>query len=251
MLDYPKLEIQPFKKGGRVKIINNSIIKKKKMKQKQTQKQIVNVYTHTPAKRTYRRLAKKVEPQPQPQRQITLAQVRAELPSYIYSRPLTLPTLNQPSVSSVIPPLNQPQQVGQQENLTKDNLKDLIKQIVKMKEFQKKPHDVNPSPLPNINNNDEKNDYLPNINNNDEKNDDSIVEVAKVKAPHKAKTKLTLNELQNLALQHGVPINITVPKKKNSLETIEKNKTRKELIKDLDEINIYTNEGLFQNAGDI
>ena len=120
-----------------------------------------------------------------------------------------------------------------------------------MKEFQKKPHDVNPSPLPNINNNDEKNDYLPNINNNDEKNDDSIVEVAKVKTPHKAKTKLTLNELQNLALHHGVPITINVPNKKNSLETIEKNKTKKELIKDLDEINVYTNEGLFQNAGDI
>ena len=85
MLDYPKLE--EYKKGGRVKIINKSIIKKKKMKQKQTQKQIVNVYTNAP-KRTYRRQVKKVEPQQQ--RVLTLAPFRTELPSYIYSQPQTI-----------------------------------------------------------------------------------------------------------------------------------------------------------------
>ena len=136
MLDYPKLE--EYKKGGRVKIINKSIIKKKKMKQKQTQKQIVNVYTHAPAKkRTYRRSVKKVEPQQQ--RSITLAPVRAELPSYIYQKP-----------SSALPTLNPPQQLGlptlpQQQLATKeqeDKLKesnllyDMVRQITKMKNFQ-------------------------------------------------------------------------------------------------------------------
>jgi hypothetical protein len=134
MLDYPKLE--EYKKGGRVKIINNSIVKKKKMKQKQTQKQIVNVYTNAP-KRTYRRQVKKVEPQQQ--RSITLAPVRAELPSYIYSKP-----------SSILPTLNPPQQLGlptiqQQQLATKeqqDKLKeskllyDMVQQITKMKNFQ-------------------------------------------------------------------------------------------------------------------
>jgi len=38
MLDYPKVEIQPFKKGGKIRKL------KQKQKQKQTQKQIVNVH---------------------------------------------------------------------------------------------------------------------------------------------------------------------------------------------------------------
>ena len=50
MFDTPMREIIPFfKKGGKVQIINKSVIKKKKMKQKQTQKQIVNIYNTKPA----------------------------------------------------------------------------------------------------------------------------------------------------------------------------------------------------------
>ena len=109
MLDYPKLE--EYKKGGRVKIINKSIIKKKKMKQKQTQKQIVNVYTNAP-KRTYRRQVKKDEPQQQ--RVLTLAPFRTELPSYIYSKPSSaLPTLNPPQQLGL--PTLQQQQLAQQQ----------------------------------------------------------------------------------------------------------------------------------------
>jgi hypothetical protein len=134
MLDYPKLE--EYKKGGRVKIINNSIVKKKKMKQKQTQKQIVNVYTHAP-KRTYRKQVKKVEPIQQ--RSITLAPVRAELPSYIYSKPSsTLPTLNPPQALG-LPTLPQQQlATNEQEDKLKESsiLYDMMRQITKMKNFQ-------------------------------------------------------------------------------------------------------------------
>ncbi len=49
MFDSPMKDIIPFfKKGGKVQIINKSVIKKK-MKQKQTQKQIVNIYNTKPA----------------------------------------------------------------------------------------------------------------------------------------------------------------------------------------------------------
>ena len=52
MFDRPMKDIIPyFKKGGKVQIINKSVIKKKKMKQKQTQKQIVNIYNTKPAQR--------------------------------------------------------------------------------------------------------------------------------------------------------------------------------------------------------
>ena len=62
MFDTPMREIDPFyKKGGKVSIINKSIVKKKKMKQKQTQKQIVNIYNTkpTPRKRAYKKVEKK------------------------------------------------------------------------------------------------------------------------------------------------------------------------------------------------
>ena len=133
MLDYPKLE--EYKKGGKIKIINKSIIKKKKMKQKQTQKQIVNVYTNAP-KRTYRRQVKKIEPQ---QRVLTLAPFRTELPSYIYSKPSsTLPTLNPPQQLG-LPTLQQQQlSTKAQEDKLKESklLYDMMQQITKMENFQ-------------------------------------------------------------------------------------------------------------------
>jgi len=55
MLDYPKVEIQPFKKGGK--------IRKQKQKQKQTQKQIVNVNIGRGVKKSYTRRSQQPQQQ--------------------------------------------------------------------------------------------------------------------------------------------------------------------------------------------
>ena len=92
MFDRPMKDIIPyFKKGGKVQIINKSVIKKKKMKQKQTQKQIVNIYNTKPAQR--KRVYKKTDDKKNDQQQ--------RMPVYYtqpnYSQYLPAPTITMPS----------------------------------------------------------------------------------------------------------------------------------------------------------
>ena len=92
-------EIIPFyKKGGRVSIINKSVIKKKKMKQKQTQKQIVNIYNTKPAqrKRVYKKMHDDKKDVQQPQRMpvyYTQPQYNQYLPAPTITMPTKLPTM--------------------------------------------------------------------------------------------------------------------------------------------------------------
>lgn len=96
MFDIPNKDIIPyFKKGGKVQIINKSVIKKKKMKQKQSQKQIVNIYNTKPTqrKRVYKKTDDKKE---QPQRMpvyYTQPQYNQYLPAPTITMPTKLPTM--------------------------------------------------------------------------------------------------------------------------------------------------------------
>jgi len=95
MFDTPMREIIPFyKKGGKVSLINKSIVKKKKMKQKQTQKQIVNIYNTKPAQR--KRVYKKTDDKKEPQRMpvyYTQPQYNQYLPAPTITMPTKLPTM--------------------------------------------------------------------------------------------------------------------------------------------------------------
>ena len=99
MFDIPNKDIIPyFKKGGKVQIINKSIIKKKKMKQKQTQKQIVNIYNTKPAqrKRVYKKMHDDKKDVQQPQRMpvyYTQPQYNQYLPAPTITMPTKLPTM--------------------------------------------------------------------------------------------------------------------------------------------------------------
>ena len=95
MFDIPNKDIIPyFKKGGKVQIINKSVIKKKKIKQKQTQKQIVNIYNTKPAQR--KRVYKKTDDKKEPQRMpvyYTQPQYNQYLPAPTITMPSRLPTM--------------------------------------------------------------------------------------------------------------------------------------------------------------
>jgi hypothetical protein len=97
MFDRPNKDIIPyFKKGGKVQIINKSVIKKKKMKQKQTQKQIVNIYNTKPAQR--KRVYKKTDDKKNDQQQrmpvyYTQPQYNQYLPAPTITMHTKLPTM--------------------------------------------------------------------------------------------------------------------------------------------------------------
>jgi len=85
-------EIIPFfKKGGKVQIINKSVIKKKKMKQKQTQKQIVNIYNTKPAqrKRVYKKTVEKKDDQ---QQRMPVYYTQPQYTQYLPAPTITMPT---------------------------------------------------------------------------------------------------------------------------------------------------------------
>jgi len=93
MFDIPNKDIIPyFKKGGKVQIINKSVIKKKKMKQKQTQKQIVNIYNTKPTqrKRVYKKTDDKKDVQ-QPQR-MPVYYTQPQYNQYLPAPTITMPT---------------------------------------------------------------------------------------------------------------------------------------------------------------
>ena len=92
MFDTPMREIIPFfKKGGKVQIINKSVIKKKKMKQKQTQKQIVNIYNTKPAqrKRVYKKTVEKKDDQ---QQRMPVYYTQPNYSQYLPAPTITMPT---------------------------------------------------------------------------------------------------------------------------------------------------------------
>ena len=92
MFDTPMREIIPFfKKGGKVQIINKSVIKKKKMKQKQTQKQIVNIYNTKPAqrKRVYKKTVEKKDDQ---QQRMPVYYTQPQYTQYLPAPTITMPT---------------------------------------------------------------------------------------------------------------------------------------------------------------
>ena len=92
MFDRPMKDIIPFfKKGGKVQIINKSVIKKKKMKQKQTQKQIVNIYNTKPAqrKRVYKKRPDDKKEQPQ---RMSVYYTQPQYSQYLPAPTITMPT---------------------------------------------------------------------------------------------------------------------------------------------------------------
>ena len=92
MFDTPMREIIPFyKKGGRVSIINKSVVKKKKMKQKQKQTQIVNIYNTKPAqrKRVYKKTVDKKDDQ---QQRMPVYYTQPQYTQYLPAPTITMPT---------------------------------------------------------------------------------------------------------------------------------------------------------------
>jgi len=92
MFDTPMREIIPFfKKGGKVQIINKSVIKKKKMKQKQKQTQIVNIYNTKPAqrKRVYKKTVEKKDDQ---QQRMPVYYTQPNYSQYLPAPTITMPT---------------------------------------------------------------------------------------------------------------------------------------------------------------
>ncbi len=75
-----------FKKGGKVQIINKSVIKKKKMKQKQTQKQIVNIYNTKPVAR--KRVYKKTDDKKEQSQRMPVYYTQPNYKANIYQRRL-------------------------------------------------------------------------------------------------------------------------------------------------------------------
>ena len=92
MFDTPMREIIPFfKKGGKVQIINKSVIKKKKMKQKQKQTQIVNIYNTKPVarKRVYKKTVEKKDDQ---QQRMPVYYTQPQYTQYLPAPTITMPT---------------------------------------------------------------------------------------------------------------------------------------------------------------